>query len=179
MFLQDPWPFLEKPLSVYQDAALLKGHEFDRRKAKAEMSPAIASLLYTRNPQVRITLHGPWNEYSACNLWARCLLKNFARSNDQIYDIIRWSAISTYSHRRLHWYIACLTQTCSLLDLQRSCYNCFSCAQAKVGWYLVSKVEFDKSFKVFQSFRALTLWIIIKLYQVIVNLVSARTWSIS
>ena len=54
VFLQDPWTFLEKPLSVYQDAALLKGHEFDRRKAKAEMSPVIASLLYTRNPQVHV-----------------------------------------------------------------------------------------------------------------------------
>ena len=52
IFLNDPWLFLERPISVYQDAALLKGHEFDRRRAKAEMSPAIASLLYTRNPQV-------------------------------------------------------------------------------------------------------------------------------
>lgn len=57
IFLNDPWPFLERPINVYQDAALLKGHEFDRRRAKAEMSPAIASLLFTRNPQVSLNFN--------------------------------------------------------------------------------------------------------------------------
>ena len=59
IFLNDPWPFLERPINVYQDAALLKGHEFDRRRAKAEMSPAIASLLFTRNPQVSLNFLTP------------------------------------------------------------------------------------------------------------------------
>ena len=90
VFLQDPWTFLEKPLSVYQDAALLKGHEFDRRKAKAEMSPVIASLLYTRNPQVHVSSQFIIHKQGlACYIRTRCLLKNFARSNDKIYDIIR------------------------------------------------------------------------------------------
>ena len=52
IFLTDPWKFLEQPLAVYQEAELLKGHEFDKKKARTDMTPFISSLLNTRNPQV-------------------------------------------------------------------------------------------------------------------------------
>ena len=52
IFLSDPWKFLEQPLAVYQEAELLKGHEFDKKKARTDMTPFISSLLNTRNPQV-------------------------------------------------------------------------------------------------------------------------------
>jgi len=52
IFLTDPWKFLEQPLAVYQEAELLKGHEFDKKKARTDMTPFISSLLNTRNPQL-------------------------------------------------------------------------------------------------------------------------------
>ena len=72
IFLSDPWKFLEQPLAVYQEAELLKGHEFDKKKARTDMTPFISSLLNTRNPQVisgryyidhiiRTMLYGPYN----------------------------------------------------------------------------------------------------------------------
>ena len=59
IFLTDPWKFLEQPLAVYQEAELLKGHEFDKKKARTDMTPFISSLLNTRNPQVIITFQIP------------------------------------------------------------------------------------------------------------------------
>ena len=52
IFLSDPWKFLDEPLRVYQEAELLRGHEFDKREARTKMAPFVSSLINTRNPQV-------------------------------------------------------------------------------------------------------------------------------
>ena len=91
IFLTDPWKFLEQPLAVYQEAELLKGHEFDKKKARTDMTPFISSLLNTRNPQVTI-LGAPNFEVSIkClvgNIWVRSLFKYSCRSANSINDII-------------------------------------------------------------------------------------------
>ena len=90
IFLTDPWKFLEQPLAVYQEAELLKGHEFDKKKARTDMTPFISSLLNTRNPQVIITFQiRIFNSMVLVgHIWVRSFFKYTGRPANAINDFI-------------------------------------------------------------------------------------------